>query len=77
MQTICKIFGENMKKLRHFYSNVINPVTTCQVILDINTIIADHNKDFSPILSYEDLKKVLKLGFQRDLAVAKQPVPNH
>lgn len=29
LQNITKVFNENIKKFKHFYSKVINPLTVC------------------------------------------------
>lgn len=36
-----KVFNENLKKFHQFYSQVLNPLTICKIILDINNLQAE------------------------------------
>ena len=56
--------NENVKKFEHFYNDILNPLNICQIILDINTLLAEKSalsKDgksivFKPVTTYEELK---------------------
>ena len=43
MQNICKVFQENLKKIQKFYQETISPLSICQIVLDINNIMAEQS----------------------------------
>lgn len=43
MQTICKVFQENLKRMNKFFMETISPLSICQIILDINNIMAENS----------------------------------
>ena len=59
MQVIYKNFMENIKKLKNFYSTILNPVTVGKIILDVNGVIQMKNPTVKPVTSYSELKYIL------------------
>lgn len=70
MQNMIRVFNENLKKLSHFYLNIINPLTICKLMLDLNNLLAERSASigdgneatYIPVTTYEGLKQVLKEG---------------
>jgi len=50
---------ENIKKLKNFYSTILNPVTVGKIILDVNGVIQMKNPTVKPVTSYSELKYIL------------------
>lgn len=65
-----KAFNENIKKFSKFYSSVLNPLSTCKIMVDINTMLAERANAsgegntcvYQPVTSYEELKQIIKKG---------------
>ncbi|CDW89511.1 UNKNOWN [Stylonychia lemnae] len=68
LSNMIKLFNENLKKIEHFYIDILNPLNICQIILDINNLLAEKSalsKDgqsivYTPITTYEELKQIIK-----------------
>ncbi len=43
MQNVCKVFQENLKRVNKFFMETISPLSICQIILDINNIMAENS----------------------------------
>ena len=56
---------DNLKRFKEFYSVTLNPLTICQIIMEVNTLMMDSakNKEYRAISSYLELKDILKNGF--------------
>lgn len=59
-----KAFNENLKKFHKFYSQILNPLTTCKIMVDINQMLAEkaaakgegNTCVYQPVTTYEELK---------------------
>ena len=76
MQTICKVFQENLKRVNKFFMETISPLSICQIILDINNIMAENSVNkttgvsvYQPIFTYSSLKKFIKQAITIQLRI--------
>jgi len=68
MQLFTKVFNENIRKFKRFYSDILNPLSICKIMLDINQILAEKSSasgegnlgSYKPVTSYEELKQIIK-----------------
>eukprot|EP00347_Sterkiella_histriomuscorum_P018424 403345562 len=70
LSLMTKAFNENMKKFNRFYSQILNPLTTCKIMVDINQMLAEraaasgegNSCVYQPVTSYDELKQIIKKG---------------
>lgn len=63
MQNIFRVFRENIKKFKHFYMFILNPITIGKIITDINQMIAFKKSNYKPLVTFDDVKTALLYGF--------------
>ena len=63
MHSACKIFQENVQKLKYLLSNVLSPINMIGVIRDVNQWAGDSQRAKGPtpyLTSVDDLKKFIR-----------------